>query len=75
MITQLLTWAAGMLVFLAHLWEIEGYGLNPWIALPWATALILTPYVIFYSITVDEHKQPKEDLSCIQLKNRQTSRW
>jgi hypothetical protein len=43
--------ASVQLVWLAHLWDTEGYGLNPWIALPVATLFMLLPYL--YAELVD----------------------
>jgi len=45
LITQVLTCTAMVLVYLAHAYESLGIGINPFIALPIATLLLVEPYV------------------------------
>jgi hypothetical protein len=45
LIAQFTTASAAMLVYLAHLYDTAGYGLNPWIALPLATLLMVYPHI------------------------------
>ena len=43
---QLLTMSAAALVWFAHQWDTTGFGLNPWIALPAASLVILLPHLV-----------------------------
>lgn len=64
--TQCLTALAMILTYLAHSWVKEAFGINPFIALPIATLLMIMPYVIDHFFV---ETNPKDgDLSCIQLK-------
>lgn len=66
LLTQLCTTSSAILVYMAHQWNTIGYGLNPWIALPVATLMMLLPHMVdHWFIETDEDG----DLSCITLRN------
>lgn len=69
--TQTLTALSMILVYLADQWMSEGFGINPYIALPLSTLLIVLPYLIdhFFIEVVPE----QGGLSCIQLNKPPTS--
>lgn len=43
---QLCTIGAMGAAYLANAWMVEGLGLNPWVALPCATLLMLAPFTV-----------------------------
>ena len=46
LLTQMLTAAAAVLVILADRYMYEGFGLNPWVAIPAATVCMFIPYIV-----------------------------
>lgn len=43
--TQMMTGSAMSLVYLAHAYMATGHGINPFVALPIATILLVEPYI------------------------------
>jgi hypothetical protein len=66
--TQVCTVAALFLTYMAHQWSTVGYGLNPYIALPIATLLMVAPHI--FNHYFQEEIPEGDDLSCISLKTR-----
>ena len=67
LVAQAFTALALILSYLANSWLVEGYGLNPWLALPFATICMAVPHVLnHYFIEVEPDEE--DELSCIQLK-------
>lgn len=62
--TQFCTLASMFLVWLAHGWLTEGFGLNPYISLPLATLYMALPHIMARWFYEDE----TEELSCIRLR-------
>jgi len=57
-LTQLCTILAAILTYLAHTYETIGTGLNPWIALPTASFLILLPHFIDAYCSLQDEERP-----------------
>lgn len=55
-LSQFITVLAGIAVYLAHQFDTVGYGLNPWIALPMASFLMIVP-----TLLIDVFFQPLEE--------------
>ena len=46
LVAQMLTASAMILTYMAHTYASVGYGLNPYVALPTATLLMVLPYAL-----------------------------
>jgi hypothetical protein len=60
--TQICTATALFLVYLANEWLTVGFGLNPWIAIPVATLLMVVPHIANHYL---EEVDDTEGLTCI----------
>ena len=74
--TQLLTISVCILVLMADSWMSEGFGLNPWIALPIATLFMGLPYIMADLFPMDDGDADsiKEMRDRARLLNEDTAR-
>lgn len=74
MCTQMLTISVCILVLMADSWMTEGFGLNPWIALPIATLFMGLPYIMADLFPVDDGDDIEDIQEQTRLLNEDTAR-
>lgn len=65
--TQICTAAALFCAYMANEWLTVGFGLNPWIAIPVATLLMVVPHITNHYL---EEVDDTEGLTCIVQRQR-----